>query len=73
LEGLRDLRGNLIGRWWRIWDSATGGAGGRSAESGALAGCVIDGRVGIERSTEPVDAQHYHEENWYHQGGFGDL
>jgi len=73
LEGGCDLRGNLIGGWLLIWGRATGGAGLRSAEPGSLAGGVIDGGVDVEGASEPVDAQHDHEENGEHQGGFGDF
>jgi hypothetical protein len=34
---------------------------------------VIDGGIGIEGSSKPIDAQHYHEKNGYHQGCFGDF
>ena len=72
LEGLSDLGGNLIRGQRDVW-AATGSAGLRHGRSRALTGGVIDGGIDVEGAAEPVDAQHDHKKNGYHQGGFGDL
>jgi hypothetical protein len=34
---------------------------------------MVDGRVGIQRSSKPVNAQHYHKKNGQDQSRFRDL